>query len=64
MYVTGRPVLIGTSVYCKLMILLCVYNSAALKVDAATQTDAADDDMKTEIISTEPIVSSGRKQWN
>ena len=44
------------------MILLCVHASAASKVDAATQTDAGDDSMKTEMISTEPIVSSGGNQ--
>ena len=48
--------------YCKLMILLCVHASAASKVDAATQTEARDDSMKTEMISTEPIVSSGGNQ--
>jgi len=48
--------------YCKLMIILCVHNSAASKVDVATQTDAMDDNMKTKIISTEPIVSPERSQ--
>ena len=48
--------------YCKLMLLLRVQASAASKVDAATQTEARDDNMKTEMISTEPIVSSGRSQ--
>ena len=41
------------------MILLCVRALAASKVDAATQTEASDDSMKTEMISTELIVSSG-----
>ena len=45
--------------YCKLMILLCVHALAASKVDVATQTQASDDSMKTEMISTELIVSSG-----
>ena len=47
-----------------LMILLCVHNPAASKVDAAIQTDATDDNMKPEIISTELIVSAGRKKWD
>ena len=57
---SSRP--LNRNWYCKLMILLCVHASAASKVDVATQTEARDDSMKTEVISTEPIVSSGRNQ--
>lgn len=48
----------GRKCSCELMIILCVHDSAASKVDAATQTDATllqtDASVKTEIISTEP----------
>ena len=41
--------------YCKLMILLCVHNSAASKVDVAIQTDTMDDSIKTELCPQNPL---------
>lgn len=49
------------------MIILCVHDSAASKVDEATETDApllqqTDDNKKTEMISPEPTASCERNQ--
>lgn len=48
------------------MIILCDHDSAASKVEKATQTDAplqqTDNNKKTEMISPEPTASSERNQ--